>query len=35
MKLFKNKWFWIGAGALVTLIALVGRCRRARASPRA
>ena len=24
MKLFKNKWFWIGAGVLVTLIALVG-----------
>jgi len=24
MKLFKNKWFWIGAGVLVTAIALVG-----------
>jgi HlyD family secretion protein len=24
MKLFKNKWFWIGAGVLVTLLALVG-----------
>ena len=24
MKLFKNKWFWIGAGVVVTLIALVG-----------
>src|SRR4051812_31721967 len=24
MKLFRNKWFWIGAGVLVTLLALVG-----------
>jgi HlyD family secretion protein len=24
MKLFKNKWFWIGAGVLVTLLAVFG-----------
>ena len=35
MKLFKNKWFWIGAGVVVTLIALVGAIQARKARPRA